>query len=248
MTRTVEIVEGMASIDASAWDALTGDMPLLRHAFLSALETSQAVGKGTGWQPYPLIVKEDGEVIAAMPLYVKSHSYGEYVFDWAWAEAYQRSGFNYYPKLLSAIPFTPITSTRMLIKAGQNADEIRALMLSALVKTATHHHLSSIHINFPDSVCEKALSQTAWMRRTGVQFRWENQQFADFDAFLATLSMISAKKLSKNEKKPSHKMLFAGQLKAQILLKLIGTFFINATPIRILSIALRRICHLHFFI
>lgn len=201
MTRTVEIVEGMASIDASAWDALTGDMPLLRHAFLSALETSQAVGKGTGWQPYPLIVKEDGEVIGAMPLYVKSHSYGEYVFDWAWAEAYQRSGFNYYPKLLSAIPFTPITSTRMLIKAGQNADEIRALMLSALVKTATHHHLSSIHINFPDSVCEKALSQTAWMRRTGVQFRWENQQFADFDAFLATLSHDKRKKIKQERKK-----------------------------------------------
>jgi uncharacterized protein len=225
MTRTVEIVDGITSIDASAWDVLAGDMPLLRHAFLSALETSQAVGKGTGWQPYPLVVKDDGEVIAAIPLYVKSHSYGEYVFDWAWADAYQRSGFNYYPKLLSAIPFTPITSPRLLIKSPQGADELRALMLSALVQTATHHGLSSIHINFPNSACEKALSQSVWLRRTGVQFRWENQYFADFEAFLATLSHDKRKKIKQERKKVAAQNVVCKQIKGADITEAEWDFF-----------------------
>lgn len=201
MTRTVEILEGIASIDAEAWNALTNGMPLLSHAFLSALETTGAVGSGTGWQPYPLIVKDADALVAAMPLYVKNHSYGEYVFDWAWADAYQRSGLNYYPKLLCAIPFTPITSPRLLIKPQQPVAELSQLMLSALVQTAAHHRLSSAHINFPDSVCEKALSQTDWLRRTGVQFRWENHHYADFDAFLATLSHDKRKKIKQERKK-----------------------------------------------
>lgn len=213
MTRTVEIKESILSIDAASWDALAGDMPLLRHAFLGALESAHAVGKGTGWQAYPLIVKDDGVLVGAMPLYVKSHSYGEYVFDWAWADAYQRSGLNYYPKLLSAIPFTPITSARLLVKSSQDADELRALMLSALVQTATHHGLSSVHINFPDSVCEKALSQTDWLRRTGVQFRWENQHFADFDAFLATLSHDKRKKIKQERKKIIAQQVVCKQIK-----------------------------------
>ena len=105
-------------------------MPLLSHAFLSALENSGSVGQGTGWNPHPLIVRQAEKLVGAMPLYLKSHSYGEYVFDWAWADAYERSGLNYYPKLLSAIPFSPITSERLLSKSA----ETQFLMIEALEK------------------------------------------------------------------------------------------------------------------
>lgn len=201
MERKVEVVESIASIPAIAWDAITDGSPILRHAFLSAFEISQAVGPGTGWQPYAMVVKDNDALVAAMPLYVKSHSYGEYVFDWAWAEAYQRSGESYYPKLLCAIPFTPITGARLLVKPNENTAELSTLMLGALVQTAKHHGLSSIHINFPDSVCENTLSQTDWLRRTGVQFRWVNQQYTNFDAFLATLSHDKRKKIKQERKK-----------------------------------------------
>ena len=119
MSLLPEITDSIQQIDAQSWNSLVGDMPLLSHAFLSALERSGSVGKGTGWQPYPMLVHDDDKLVGAMLLYVKSHSYGEYVFDWAWAEAYQRNGINYYPKLVSAIPFTPITSQRLVANNAQ---------------------------------------------------------------------------------------------------------------------------------
>ena len=121
MNLTLEISDSILQVDAISWDSLVPDIPILSHAFLSALEDSGSVGSGTGWQPCPMLVYDDGQLVGAMPLYVKSHSYGEYVFDWAWAEAYQRSGLNYHPKLLSAIPFTPITCQRLLVMAVKNA-------------------------------------------------------------------------------------------------------------------------------
>lgn len=194
---TIEIQDSYSALDALQWNALVGDMPLLSHAFLSALETSGSVGKGTGWQPYPMLVKADGQLIGAMPLYLKTHSYGEYVFDWSWADAYQRNGINYYPKLLSAIPFTPITSQRLIAKNPQ----IQALMIEALTETMYKHQLSSAHVNFPDESSEAALKQAGWMRRNGVQFRWHNEGFNSFDDFLGTLSHDKRKKIRQERKK-----------------------------------------------
>ncbi|HSI38013.1 MAG TPA: GNAT family N-acetyltransferase [Methylotenera sp.] len=197
MSLTLEIIESICEVNAQHWNALVGDMPLLRHEFLSALETSGSVGKGTGWQPHPMLVQEADQLVGAMPLYLKTHSYGEYVFDWAWADAYQRSGLNYYPKLLSAIPFTPISSGRLLSSNPQ----IQTLMIEALSETMFKYQLSSVHVIFPNEDSATALMQAGWMQRQGVQFRWQNENFADFEEFLHTLSHDKRKKIHQERKK-----------------------------------------------
>jgi uncharacterized protein len=194
---TVEIITSMNQVQAGQWDALTDGTPLLSHAFLSALENSGSVGKGTGWSPHPLIIKQNNVLVGAMPLYLKSHSYGEYVFDWAWAEAYQRSGLDYFPKLLSAIPFSPITSARLMCK--NTATQQR--MIEALENTIENNQLSSAHVLFPDENCAAQLAQAGWLKRTGVQFRWQNKDYADFEGFLATLSHDKRKKIHQERKK-----------------------------------------------
>ncbi len=198
---TVELIPSLDEIDAKQWDALTDGTPLLSHAFLSALEHSESVGRGTGWNPYPLVVKQNGQLIGAMPLYLKSHSYGEYVFDWAWADVYERSGLNYYPKLLSAIPFSPITSARLLVSENTSDNNIKNLMVEALESAMQQHKLSSAHVLFPDDACAAQLEAAGWLKRTGVQFRWHNQNYSDFEAFLATLSHDKRKKIHQERKK-----------------------------------------------
>lgn len=197
MSLVLEITDSIQQINAQDWNDLVGDMPLLSHAFLSALERSGSVGKGTGWQPYPMLVHEDGKLVGALPLYIKNHSYGEYVFDWAWADAYERSGLNYYPKLLSAIPFTPITSQRLL----GSKPEVKALMLEALTDIMHKHQLSSAHILFPDDDSAELLKKAGWLQRNGVQFRWENESYTDFESFLSTLSHDKRKKIRQERKK-----------------------------------------------
>jgi predicted N-acyltransferase len=197
MAVTIEVVNGMHDVDAASWNALAGDMPLLQHAFLLAFEQSKSVGTGTGWQSCPLLLKDGEQLIGAMPLYVKYHSYGEYVFDWAWAEAFEQNGLNYYPKLLSAIPFTPVTGGRIL---AENI-ESQQLMLNALEQIMASQSLSSIHVNFPNAFSTKALAEAGWLKRNGVQFRWENKTYQDFDAFLMTLTRSKRKKIRQERKK-----------------------------------------------
>lgn len=197
MPLLLEISDSIQEVDAQQWDALVGGMPLLSHAFFSALENSKSVGKDTGWQPYAMLVRDDGKLVGAMPLYIKSHSYGEYVFDWAWAEAYQRNGIHYYPKLLSAIPFTPITSQRLIANSAQT----QALMVTALTQIMHQHQLSSVHVLFPDENSAAALKQAGWLQRNGVQFRWQNDKFTNFEDFLNTLSHDKRKKIHQERKK-----------------------------------------------
>ncbi|MGB4813300.1 MAG: GNAT family N-acetyltransferase [Methylophilaceae bacterium] len=197
MSLILEIVDSMQAVSQPAWDALAGDMPLLSHAFLSALEDSKSVGSGTGWQPYPMLVHANSQLVGAMPLYIKSHSYGEYVFDWAWADAYTRSGLDYYPKLLSALPFSPITSARLLAGDAQTKN----LMLEALTETMHKFKLSSAHVLFPNDESAAALEKAGWLKRKGVQFRWENKNYADFEDFLATLSHDKRKRIHQERKK-----------------------------------------------
>ena len=194
---SVEFITSIQEISAAHWDALTDGTPLLSYAFLSALENSGSVGQGTGWNPQPLIVRQAEKLVGAMPLYLKSHSYGEYVFDWAWADAYQRSGLDYYPKLLSAIPFSPITSARLLSKSA----DTQFLMIEALEKVMQNNLLSSAHVLFPDDVNAKQFEAVGWLKRTGVQFRWQNKKYADFEEFLTTLSHDKRKKIHQERKK-----------------------------------------------
>ena len=197
MRLSLEITDALSQLDPLSWDAIVSDMPLLKHAFLSALETSASVGDGTGWQPSHLLVFDEAQLVGAMPLYLKNHSYGEYVFDWAWAEAYARNGLPYYPKLLSAIPFTPITSPRLLT----HSVEIQALMIKALLQMMDKHQLSSAHVLFPDDETGHAFSNAGWLKRVGVQFRWQNEGFKSFDDFLNTLSHDKRKRIRQERKK-----------------------------------------------
>ena len=201
---SIELITSINELSATDWDLLIDGTPLLSHAFLSALENTGCVGKGTGWNPHPLIVKQGDQLIGAMPLYLKSHSYGEYVFDWAWADAYQRSGLDYYPKLLSAIPFSPITSVRLLSKHAQAPSlmiETPGLMIEALEAAMHQHKLSSAHVLFPDEACAKHLEAAGWLKRQGVQFRWHNKNYTNFEEFLMTLSHDKRKKIHQERKK-----------------------------------------------
>lgn len=197
MSLQVEIASSISGIDPASWDALTDGSPLLSHAFLSALEKTGCVGPGTGWQACPLLVKDGSQLLGAMPLYAKSHSYGEYVFDWAWANAFEQHGLDYYPKLICAIPFTPITGPRLF--ASDPA--IRKLMAEVLSQQLHSLNLSSAHVLFPDDESAESLEKSGWLRRNGVQFRWENENFPAFEAFLATLSHDKRKKIRQERKK-----------------------------------------------
>jgi predicted N-acyltransferase len=213
MSLIVEISDSIFQVDAKSWDALVADMPLLSHAFLSALEASHSVGSGTGWQPYPMLVHDGEQLVGAMPLYVKSHSYGEYVFDWAWAEAYQRSGLNYYPKLLAAIPFTPITSQRLLVAEVENSSQIHSLMVDTLTHIMLKHQLSSVHVLFPDENSAAIFKNANWLQRNGVQFRWENENFKDFEDFLTRLSHDKRKKIRQERKKVANSGVVCRRIK-----------------------------------
>ena len=197
MPVTIEIIDSICDISPTQWDGLADGMPLLSHAFLASLEQANCVGKGTGWMPQPLVVRDGEQLLGAMPLYLKTHSYGEYVFDWAWADAYERSGHQYYPKLLSAIPFSPITSSRLLAKTP----EIQSMLVDALEQVMQHHQLSSAHVLFPDEASANILQDAGWMVRHGVQFRWKNENFTDFEHFLMTLTHDKRKKIHQERKK-----------------------------------------------
>lgn len=186
---SLSIVETLRDVDAAEWDALLGAEPatqarhpFLKHAFLDALIDSGCASAGTGWQPQFLLLRHGGVLAGAMPLFVKSHSYGEYVFDWAWADAYARHGVEYYPKLLCAVPFTPVTGPRLLARD----ERAREALLAAALELA--RQASSLHILFPTEAEARLMQAQGMMLRRTVQFHWENAGDADFEAFLARMS------------------------------------------------------------
>jgi predicted N-acyltransferase len=193
----IQVVDSLASIPASDWDALAGNHPLLSHAFLHALHESGCASAETGWAPCHLTLWRDNRLAAAMPLYLKSHSYGEYVFDWAWADAYQRHGLRYYPKLLNAVPFTPVTGPRLL---ATNETDRRALLDAALA-FARQTGVSSLHCLFPAPPEVAAFESAGLMLRASVQFHWRNEGFRDFDDFLARMNHDKRKKIRQERRK-----------------------------------------------
>lgn len=174
--------------------------PFTTHRFLAALESSGSVGPGTGWEPHHLVARLAGAVIAVAPLYLKSHSQGEYVFDHAWADAYERAGGRYYPKLQCAVPFSPVTGRRLLVRPGLE-DGGRAALLSALAQLVTQNRLSSAHVTFCTEAETQAAAAQGWLQRSGIQFHWENRGHARFDDFLAALSSRKRKALRKERER-----------------------------------------------
>jgi predicted N-acyltransferase len=163
--------------------------PFVSHEFLSSLEASRSVGGRTGWQPRHLLAEDaSGELVGVVPCYVKMHSRGEYVFDHGWAEAFERAGGSYYPKLQVAVPFTPVTGPRLLARAGLEADAVRCALADALVEVTTAGELSSAHVTFLTKDEWQALGERNFLRRTDQQFHWENADYSSFDDFLAALA------------------------------------------------------------
>lgn len=191
------LIDSLAEIDPAAWQALAGAQPMLSYAFLHALHDSGCASSATGWAPRYLIMQRDGELIGAMPLYLKNHSRGEYVFDQGWAQAFERNGLPYYPKLLCAVPFTPVTGARLLVRDGAD----RPLLAQAAIQLAQQLQTSSLHILFPDEPDRAALSAAGFLLRESVQFHWENAGYADFDAFLASMKMEKRKKLRQDQRR-----------------------------------------------
>jgi len=184
-----KIASGVSGLNGRAWDGLgTGD-PFVSHAFLSALEDSRSVGPGTGWTPAPILVEDDADrLIAAAPAYLKSHSQGEYVFDHGWAEAWERAGGQYYPKLQIAVPFTPVPGPRLLGHRPQQ-------LLTAIEAVTVQNDISSAHITFIDEVGARECERRNWLIRHGVQYHWFNRGYASFDDFLTSLTSRKRKSL-----------------------------------------------------
>src|ERR1700756_5218272 len=159
--------------------------PFISHDFLSALEVSQSVRGRTGWQPMHLLAEDaDGVLLGAVPCYVKSHSRGEYVFDHGWADAYERAGGSYYPKLQVSVPFPPAGGRRLLVRPGPQADAVRAALADALIDICRRSNASSVHVTFPTAAEWELLGARGFLKRTHQQFHWENDGYDDFAAFL----------------------------------------------------------------
>jgi len=187
------IAPGFESVDAAQWDAIAGGHPFTSHAFLVTLEESGSVGAGAGWSPAPILVDEDGALAAAAPAWLKSHSQGEYVFDHGWAEAYERAGGRYYPKLQVAVPFTPVPGPRLLGSRPQQ-------LLAAAEALVLQNGLSSAHISFIDDLGAAECERRGWLIREGVQYHWFNRGYRDFEDFLAALTSRKRKAIRKERR------------------------------------------------
>lgn len=189
-----KIASGIAGLNAESWDRLTANDPFVSHAFLSALEKSNSVGHGTGWIPAPIVVENSSnDLIAAVPAYLKTHSQGEYVFDHGWAEAWERAGGQYYPKLQITVPFTPVPGPRLLGSRPQQ-------LLGAAEAVTVQNGLSSSHITFLDDQGAIEAKRRGWLIRYGIQYHWFNRGYSSFDEFLGALRHSKRKSIRKERR------------------------------------------------
>jgi predicted N-acyltransferase len=198
-------LDSIDAIDAAAWDSLANPPgarfdPFVSHAFLAALERSGSAIARTGWQPFHLVLEDGARPLGAVPLYLKSHSRGEYVFDHAWADAWHRAGGRYYPKLQACVPFTPVTGRRLLIGAAADADALRTALAGAAVETAKRLRVSSLHVTFPTADEWEFLAHHQFLRRIDQQFHWHNRGYASFDDFLGALASKKRKNLKRERR------------------------------------------------
>ncbi|MEX2648671.1 MAG: GNAT family N-acetyltransferase, partial [Alphaproteobacteria bacterium] len=192
----------MHDVSATAWDACAGTAnPFVGHAFLAALEDSRSVSGRAGWAPRHVLLEDrSGALVAAAAMYVKSHSQGEYVFDHGWADAFERAGGDYYPKLQVAVPFTPVPGPRLLVRPGPDEATLRRALLQALIQVAGQSGVSSLHVTFADQPDRQAMSEAGLLIREGYQFRWENAGYGSFDDFLGALRSAKRKQIRRERR------------------------------------------------
>ncbi len=197
----IRIHQHIAEIASNQWNRLVKDNnPFVDHAFLLAMEQHRCVGEQFGWFPLHIGVYEAGSLVAAMPLYRKINSYGEFVFDQAWSDAWQRAGLSYYPKLVSAIPYTPATGQRLLCEAGRE-QKFYPLLLNAALQLLESEELSGLHILFPEAVEQEFLQHQNLISRHDCQYHWHNRRYEDFDDFLSRLTARKRKNIRRERKK-----------------------------------------------
>jgi uncharacterized protein len=199
---TVRALSSLSDIPRAAWDGLArGGNPFLEWAYLEGLERSGAVSEDTGWRPSHLVLEEEGQVRAALPLYLKDHSWGEFVFDFAWADAYRRAGVPYYPKLVAAVPFTPVPGARILTASGVDADQAGPALIGAARELARHTGASSLHLLLPEDRQLPLLHATGLSLRQDCQFHWFDEGYGDFDGFLGALTAEKRKKFKRERRR-----------------------------------------------
>jgi uncharacterized protein len=206
----IRVLPAIADVPAIAWDACANPQsepedhpynPFISHAFLSALEVSGSATARTGWQPQHLIAEsQDGAILGAVPAYLKSHSRGEYVFDAGWAEAYERAGGSYYPKVQVSVPFTPATGRRLLVPPGENAEDIRRGLAAGLIELAKLRDASSVHVTFAPENEWRLLGELNYLQRSDQQFHWENAGYATFEDFLGALAARKRKAIRRERR------------------------------------------------
>ena len=199
----VKVLENIAALAPSEWDACAGtENPFVRHTFLRALEDSGSVGQESGWLPQHLIIEDEaGQLLGAVPMYLKNPSQGEYVFDWGWADAYERAGGRYYPQLQVSIPFSPVTGPRLLVRPGDIAETIRSALVAGLIEVAKQDGVSSLHVTFAEEPDADFLESSGFLIRHGHQFHWKNAGYETFDDFLGNLSSRKRKNIRKERRK-----------------------------------------------
>ena len=202
MPYKIKILESLSELSAEEWNDLgAAPYPFLRHEFLSALEQTGCLGERWGWLPRHIVVfDQQGQLLAATPLYLKFNSYGEFVFDWSWADAYRRNGLAYYPKLVSASPYTPATAPKLLLHP-QAPEECQQLLMEATLELARRAGCSSIHWLFPTGDQHASFLRQGFMRRTGCQFHWSNQGYRDFDHYLDAFSSAKRKQVKRERRR-----------------------------------------------
>tara|TARA_B100000676_G_C18088411_1_gene857183 strand:- start:4777 stop:5958 length:1182 start_codon:yes stop_codon:yes gene_type:complete len=206
-TASIKVVSRISKLDPAEWDECAGSNlpdgnPSICYAFLHALEESQSVRAETGWQPQHLVVEDaSGKLIGAVPMYLKSHSMGEYVFDYGWANAYERAGGQYYPKLQASIPFTPVTGPRLLVRPNIGSHTTKAALVTAMIEWTTRNDLSSLHVTFPSKTDSDYLEEADFMIRHAHQYHWHNRSYKNFDDFLASLNSRKRKMIRKERRK-----------------------------------------------
>lgn len=211
MTYTIKAYSNIKEIGSSTWDQCANPVitdpscpipfdPFVSFDFLNALEASGSVSARTGWAPYHLVLEQSGEIVGAMPMYLKNHSQGEYVFDYGWADAFERAGGKYYPKLQVSIPFTPATGRRLLIASEDSSNELENCLLSGAMQVAEQMEISSIHLTFAPEDQWKRMGELGFLQRTHQQFHWYNNNYACFDDFLLALSSKKRKNIRRERK------------------------------------------------
>ena len=219
----IRIIETIADIPATQWNALAENNPFLKHAYLNALQVTGCAAPGTGWGTQFITLWENEQLVGGMPLYYKTHSYGEFVFDWAWADAYQQHGLRYYPKLVCSVPFTPATGPRLLGKSA----EVRAQLVQAALALTRETGTSSLHLLFPYESQAQEMQEQGLMLRRGVQLHWRNTGYEDFDAYLASMRRDKRKKINQERRKVSDAGITFEHLRGEQITREQWEFFVH---------------------